>query len=241
MGIEIKDSAEPCNATWHFAQSFTAGEITEILFIETNVKCSLKGYERFQVTFRNPQLVQDLHNNSLQNPVITANTLSYVYVNPTQRAVLEGAGDTFTVMTFLTFAFVIGMNLLQSAAVGSFWAFINMLQLLSYIPVINCTLPYTLEVFLTQYLSVSKVSFPFQLFISGFSLLSWPTFLTLPLNPRFSLSGYDSTSFIYNFAEQLSTWLLLALLYVLLCVLTKVFPEPKYCLCRFWMSREIKK
>ncbi len=108
----------------------------------------------------------------------------------------------------------------------SFWAFVNMLQILSYLPVIDCFVPSNLEIFLTKYLAISKTVFQFQIVPSSFpNPLSWMGFfLTSPLNIRLELMGYNSVNFLYNFADELFTWVLLGLTYVALWLLNSFLP-----------------
>ena len=197
------------------------------IVIETEVLCSLKGRETFYLKFKNPMYITDNIGNPLSTTEITAQALKNNYMDSKQKAVVQGAGTAFSGTSIATLAFVIGMNMIQSAAVGSFWAFINMLQMLSYLPMIDCDIPQNLVVFLTQYMTVGKVSLPFDMMPSWIPnpLAYLPTFLTDPFNGRFSLCGYATLSFIYNFADQLTTWCLLLAFYIALCILTKWIPE----------------
>ncbi len=104
-----------------------------------------------------------------------------------------------------------------------------MLQILSYIPAIGCQIPSNLQVFLTEYLAVAKMTVPLKA-LPGFipNPLGWlGDFLTVPVNLRFSICGYESVSFIYNFADQLLTWVLLAVGYIALCLLTSILPKSR--------------
>jgi len=104
-----------------------------------------------------------------------------------------------------------------------------MLQILSFIPGINCYLPPNLETFLTEYLNIGNLVFPFQLLPDWIpNPLSWLSYYLMnPISTRFSLCGYESISFIYNFGAQLFTWVLLFIGYLILTAITKLFPEPK--------------
>lgn len=237
MTIWIEGTTEECEMKVRPYTNFTAFTHFTRFLVQGVVACSLKGKtEVVYVRFEKPSLIKDLSNNALSTQLLQANTIRYVYVSDSQAAAISGAGTSFTATSLLTFGLVLGASLLQSAAVGSFWVFVNMLQMLSYAPAINCDFPYNLEVFLTEYLSVSKVSIPFNLlptwipnplsFLSGF--------LTTPFNARFLLCGYESFSFIYNFADQLLTWLLVLLFYILLRILTYLIPEKTCAIFHKW-------
>eukprot|EP01022_Parablepharisma_sp_SALTPOND_P034527 TRINITY_DN920_c0_g1_i1.p6 TRINITY_DN920_c0_g1~~TRINITY_DN920_c0_g1_i1.p6 ORF type:complete len:224 (+),score=6.17 TRINITY_DN920_c0_g1_i1:3523-4194(+) len=212
---------------FYLLTAFSANTVFDSLPIQANVTCSLRNYEIFKVKFLNPKLIQDLRNNSLCTPVLTARALRYVYISEAEKIAIEGTGSAFSVMSLITLGLAILIRLLKSAAMESFWDFVNMLQLLSFGPIISCVVPHNLEMFLTEYLEVCKVTFPFRL------LPSWlpsPTdylssFLTVPFNERFLICGYEALSFIYNFAEELATWVLLLGFYILLKLLTCIFSK----------------
>eukprot|EP01022_Parablepharisma_sp_SALTPOND_P012507 TRINITY_DN1609_c0_g2_i1.p1 TRINITY_DN1609_c0_g2~~TRINITY_DN1609_c0_g2_i1.p1 ORF type:complete len:1244 (+),score=61.49 TRINITY_DN1609_c0_g2_i1:84-3815(+) len=233
MEVRLEGTRGPCDLKWNLTDHFAARATFSTLTINTTVSCSLKGKtEIFYVTFAEPIFVTDLEGNLLKTPLIHARSKRFLYISPAQKATTEATGSAFSMSSLLTFGIVIGINLLQSAAIGSFWAFINMLQILSYIPIIDCELPYNLEVFLSEYLTVSKVAFPFQVF-AGYipnPLEYISGYLINPFNERFSICGYESLSFIYNFFDQLLTWVLLFFFYMLLRFLTWLIPETK---CKF--------
>lgn len=105
-----------------------------------------------------------------------------------------------------------------------------MVQLLSFIPLLNLSIPSVLATFINNYLSVTAITFPFTLipfnFINPLFWLSY--FATPPFNSKFIDGGYYAVSFIYNFADQFFTWISLLLLYFLLIFLTKVLKGKRY-------------
>jgi len=105
-----------------------------------------------------------------------------------------------------------------------------MVQLLSYIPLINGQLPPNMELFIGRYLSVGAIKIPFRSFPSfipnPLSLLT--AFVTNAFNDRFQLFGFESVSFIWNFAEQLATWLIMLVTYLVLRLLCKYLPQNRY-------------
>ncbi len=219
-----------CPITWSFADHYNAYEPLTALSIKTAIPCTIKGKaETFRVTFKSPHLVQDMAGNSLSTPVLTVNAIRQVYISDTEKAVIDGAGTAFSITSFLTLILFLLLSMLQSVAVGAFWAFINMLQLLSYLPIIDGKIPTNLELFLTQYLSVSKVAFPFSMFPNWVPSPNWYTdwFVTNPVNERFQTCGYQTRSFAYNFSDQIGTWIFLAIFYGVLHILIRVLSESK--------------
>ncbi len=198
--------------------------------LSVSVPCTLKGKsETFNVQFNDLALIRDNGDNKLSTPLITARAPKYTYASAAEKAAVSTSGSAFQAVTLATFALVIVLSMLQSAAVGSFWIFVNMLQLLSYIPAIDCVFPYNLNAFLTQYMSVSSVSIPYSILPDWVpNLLSYLSdFVTEPFNSQFEGCGYESLSFIYNFADQLTTWLLVLMFYLLLRFLTWIVPVSK--------------
>jgi len=236
--ITISGNATECPFTWSFTNLFNTNDQLSNFQISLDLECSLRGKaETFTINFTDPQMISDPGNNKLYTPVIEARAQRFLYIPNGAKQALAGAGNFLSASSLATLILVVGVNLLQSAALESFWAFINMLQILSYIPVINCVMPYNLEVFLTEYLSVSKMNFPFYLFYgwipNPFSFI--PAFLTNPFNDKFLMAGYKSLSFIYNFLEQLITWVILGVFYCVLRILTYFIPEER---CKFvWRWR----
>jgi hypothetical protein len=81
-----------------------------------------------------------------------------------------------------------------------------MLQILSYLPGLNCYIPFNLEVFLT----IKDVAIPFNMLpdfpFSPLELTEY--FMTDPLTEKLSTIGYESISFIFNFSDEIVAHLL---------------------------------
>lgn len=235
-----------CNLNWELQESFTTKNTrislsqqqysSNILHIQTKPKCSLPaGKAYFQVKFVYPTKITDSDYNALATSILKVKTQKFNYISDTEKAALSATGAAFDNSGIVTFIIMITISLVQSAAIGSFWSFVNMLQILGYVPAIQCFIPYNLEIFLTEYMSVKKVVFPFYLlpdFILNPARIV-AAFITAPLNNRFLMVGYGSLSFIFNFSEELSTWILLLFFYLLLRFLCFVLPEDKYFLSYF--------
>ena len=71
------------------------------------------------------------------------------------------AGIGLSSILYATFGLIVGLNPFKSNP--SFWILSDMMQMLSYLPLINCRIPENLEVFLTEYFGISKLSIPFDL------------------------------------------------------------------------------
>jgi len=237
IDLRIEGLDKDCNYTWTFIDKINTKIKFENISISVRLNCSLQeNAQRFIVEFKKLYMITDLYNNKLATPIISALSKRYLYISDSAKEAVSDAGSSFSISGFATFGIILGVNMLQSTAVESFWAFMNMLQILAYIPIISCELPYNLEIFLTQYLSVSRVSFPFKMLPSWVPnpLTYIRNFLVIPFNTRFELCGFESLSFIYNFSEQLFTWVLLIAFYILIRLICLVIPDNSCLLIHKW-------
>lgn len=219
-----------CNFEWNLKESFELGYTFTELEILTVPECSLKGkIETYVIEFDSTNLITDLAYNSMSSKIYQVSSLSYVYISEGMKKAAEAVGDAANSMSLIAFLVMLLFSLLKTAVMGNLWIFINMIQFLSYLPVIDCYIPYCLEQFLTEHMTIKEVTIPFEMLPDSFwtPLDSLAAFVTEPFNNRFLVNGYESISFLYNFAEELTTWLLLVLLYLLLEILTRIVPSSK--------------
>lgn len=178
----------------------------------------------FYITFRNRSLLSDCYGNALETEALNGLALRRLYISSGTKAL----GTSLELASWLVFVIEIGFNPFKSSEF--LWVFVNMLQVISFLPVINCNLPENLRTFLTQYMRISKASPPFD------SLPNWipnPLFIvkkfkTPPVSSEFAEAGYKSLSIIYNFSNQLVSFLSLVLIYIVLTIASKIFPKFKY-------------
>jgi len=147
---------------------------------------------------------------------------------------VDGAGSSFSASSMVTLGVVVGASLLQSTVVGSFWSFVNMVQIISYIPLLKLEIPYNFQIFLTEYLSVAKVAIPFNLLPIPNPLDFLKAFITDSLGENFSICGYETFSFIYNFGQELTTWICIFGFYLVLCFFDRILPDNSFILIRRW-------
>jgi len=190
-------------------------------------KCSLDR-DTYIVLFKDRSKIQDSAGNFLVTEFLTAKAGKYKYRITDSAAGTAGAAIKYATMS--TFAFMFFLSLFHGYAVGSLWHFINMLQILSYLPLLNYDLPNDFRMVLTEYLSDDFFVLPFNLIpefpYNPLNYLS--VFITEPLNERFEDLDYESISFIFNFSDELLTWLSLLLIYIVLKVLESIAPKLGY-------------
>lgn len=228
MGGSIKAYEVP----WEVDASFDPNEPFKSIQIKTDIKFTIRGeLEKLHVTFNNRSLLQDLSENSLSSEKLIGKALRSIFISNSEKAGAEAMGAGFQAASLTTFVGSIGINLFQSFAMGSFWILVDTIQILTYLPLIDCLVPANLEIVLSDYFTIAEIKIPFDL------VPEWipnpKTYLEffeiIPFSDRFELNGYDSLSFVYNFAEDLLTWSLLIFLYLGLRFLSWLFPQIKYC------------
>jgi len=237
INITIEFSKEPCIVQKFGNIQIPANSVISSIVINLDIQCTLRGgVEKFNLTFIKPDKITDLYGNHLTTKHLYANAKRFLYISESEKTTVEASGTVFSASSFLTFGLVIGMSLLQSTAVGSFWSFVNMLQLASYIPILKYEIPYNLQIFFTEYMSVSKVVFPFKLLpnfiLNPLTLLK--SFIAESIGDNFEICGYETFSFLWNFGEELITWIWLLAFYLLLNFLDNVLPENRFVFIRRW-------
>ena len=223
------EGAENCNLNWKFANAFNIGSIHIKFNIEIIPECTVRASMKYVVHFLSPDLITDLSDNILATDNLKANAKNSYYTSANEQAAISALGSGFTSSSYITFGVIIGFSLFQSADTGPFWIFLNMLQLISYLPILKVFVPQTLSTFLTEYLSITGLSIPFDIIPDiGFDPLElFEYFIAYPFNEFFEIAGYESINFLFNFADELLTWFLLFLLYLLLIILNKIVPKEK--------------
>ena len=204
--------------------------ITRKIITQVGLTCSLKGNEIYVVTFmasKNP--ITDLAKNKISSQVLTLNAMRYRYLSDADKQIIESSGNAFTASSFVTFGLSIGIIMFQSIAISSFWIFVDLVQLLSYIPLLKCEIPENMRQFFSNYLTIGQISIPWNV-MPGFvpRIKSYIfNFMTKPFNNDWKLAGFESISFIYNFSDQLTTWIFLFSFYLVLRILTSIVPKSK--------------
>lgn len=217
MEVALK---KKCGFSWTLLSRFPENTAFDALRIEAHPECSLKkGQSVYEVNFAHPWLITDLSGNHLMSDTKRVKTGGYLY--KPSGALLALVGGILDYGGASTGYFLFAASVFQGQAVGSFWHFINMVQILSYLPLLNYNLPDNFRFILTDCLTIKKVVIPFNSIPElPFNPLDYlAVFITDPLNEKFAALDYESVSFIFNFAEELTTWLLLAGAYVLLKLL----------------------
>ena len=169
---------------------------------KVNLKCSLKGSEQYVVTFFSSEKpITDLANNNLTTKVLIANAIRYLYISESEKQVIASSGEAFSASGLITLGLTVGIIMFQSIAISSFWVFVDLVQLVTYLPLLNCEIPENLRIFLSNYLAMGKVTIPWNLMPDFVPQIKTYIigFLMKPFNENWRLAGFESISFLYNF------------------------------------------
>lgn len=217
-----------CSFSWRLLSSFVEYSVIDNLLIELSPECNLKEKSTYVVTFRNRELIVDQDGNSLATEKLKVSTRKYIYL-PNEK-LLTTAGTIINTASTCTLLFLLALSVFQGYAVGSLWHFVNMIQIISYLPLLDCDIPDNYALVLTEYISIKEVKIPFNMIPKFFynPLDHFAEFLTSPLNDKFKDLDYESISFMFNFSEDLLTWLMLGLIYILLSLFAWALPKFGY-------------
>jgi len=230
MKVTLEGAKQGCEFIWYLSNSFPACKSFNNLTIQTYPNCSLSANAQiFIIRFTNPNHITDLSGNQMTTSTYIVRSKKYTYIPASQENALNGAGSAFDSSSTITFIIMIGVSMFQSVAIGSFWSFVNMVQMLSYLPVMNLQMPLILQKFLCEYLTVKKVAIPFDLLPLSYNPLRVViVFLSKPINEKFLMAGYETISFIFNFADELLTWISLFFVYIFLRIVCCIIPNDSY-------------
>jgi len=220
-------SGKKCRLTFKLLTTFPKDTILTEIQIKILPQGTLRGGEECTFTFENKEFITDLSENPLETEVLKMKLPKFTHE---ESEGIKAIGETINAASTYTIIVILGLSLFQGYAIGSLWHFINTVQIISYIPLLNCNIPNIFRLLLTEYLTVRKVAIPLNS-IPDFPfnpLSQFTRFLTKPLNEKFEKLKYESISFIFNFSEELLTWILLGLTYLLLKVLYKKAPKFLY-------------
>ena len=231
MSVTLSNTRSHCKLSWEFINNFQ--EHTELTRLKIKVypECSIQGpAQLFTVAFGDTSVLVSINRHSLMNNVSQVRAKKFIYIPKDEALALSTIGTIFTFFSIFTFLLMLGISLFHSTAIGSQWTFINMLQLLSYLPGLNCYIPCNLEVFLTEYLVMKDVAIPFNILPDfSFNPMNYiEVFATDPYTDKLEGIGYESTSFMYNYANELLTWVFLFIIYLVLTLLCIILPRKWY-------------
>ena len=203
---------------WNFTEDYIYTARKKYLLITPELNHNLKGrVEIFFVTFLDQRLIKDNYQNSLMTEVVSGPATRKIIISDA----VDTSGNVFSIANYIALILTI---LLSGKSNPAFWIFVSMIQMLSYLPLLNCSVSGNLKHFIKTYFGASKASIPFD------SFPSWvpnPTsyinrFIVPPNNIEAIELGYISICFLYNFGYQLFTWITVLMMYGLFFLASKL-------------------
>ena len=231
MTVKLRGAREGCELSWELMDVFHKGYQFDKLTVKASPQCNLQGAgQTYFVIFNDVTAFTSVAGHSLKNNLLKASALRYTYISESDKAALSAIGDSFISTSWITVILMLGMGIFESLAIQPLWSFINMLQMVSYIPVIDCYIPQNLEIFLIEYLSIGSLAIPFDMIPEfKYNPLNYiDYFLTDPFNDKFFATGYESISFVFNFSDEILTWLSLFFVYLVLKLLCSLLSKSRY-------------
>ncbi len=211
------------------------GQTVTGLEFALRINCSLSGVEQLRVVFADPGLFRDENAVPMVEDKAAARLTRMKWMSSADELAVTTAGSGLANANTAIMCLSLVQYLFQSVALGSFWALVNMLQILYYTPVIDTPIPGNLESILTNYLSVSKLTIPIPIDLSSFLPTSWINDMTSNLlSVNLQEFGLSSLSFLYNFYDQLFTWISLVACYLILVLLDLIRPKDRFLFIPKW-------
>ena len=201
-------------------KSFNPRKSFTTININTMINFHIRGNsEIFTIDFCKP-LFTDLTGNEIMLQTYYVPALRLLYLN----GFFKGAGSIFKIGTYVSLFLTICLNPFKSAKY--FWFFMGLIQLVYYIPFINCIIPSNFEYFLREYFGVTKLAIPFDSFPKQINPMPYiEMFHDKPFNDQFESMGYRAKSFIYNYLNQILTFITMGFTYLGISLAIYIVPE----------------
>ena len=150
----------------------------------------------------------------------------YIFIE--DKETVDSSGNT----VFYTMTGLLSVNLLISfvcaGSMNTLFPLFNMIQLITFIPLLEINLPENLRSFINDYLKFSNFKFgilynPFH----SWGILDLSEMNHDPLNEKFEENGIESKALIVNYGGQLLFWTFIIFLYIPITIFSKCFKSKK--------------
>ena len=233
MELKLLHAMKGCEPLYTFrtvtkSATGTFSQLTADLTIE----CSVTTNTKLKVTFSSPGLFRDENGIPMVETEATVRLNKASWLDAQTAQAISSAGSSFSSANLVILCASLAQYLLQSVALGSLWAFVNMAQIIYYTPVISTQIPANLKMFIANYMTISQIKIPISL---DFIPTTWlETMKASLVDANFQDFGLTSFSFLYNFYQQLFTWVILLCFYISLSILNKLRPKNRFLFIRRW-------
>lgn len=137
---------------------------------------------------------------------------------------IESAGSSMVISMLVALGVNAVFAFLSSGSMELMWSFLNVVQIMNYIPLINIKFPNTV-IYLFSYLKIANTDIQYfeAWFQSVFNLNSNTFKDDRPVNKNFNNAGYPSMRIIMNLGSQLAMLSALIIILPILMVLKHSF------------------
>ena len=127
---------------------------------------------------------------------------------------------------------LLSVNLLISfvcaSSMNTLFPLFNMIQIITFIPLLEINLPENLRSFINDYLQFSNFKFGILTNpLHSWGIIDLSELNHDPLNERFEENGFESKVLIVNYGGQLLFWTFIIFLYIPITILSKCFKCQK--------------
>ncbi len=231
--LSLLHVAKDCVLKYAFRVPKAKSNFTQLV-ADLTIECSVSSTAKLKATFRSPGLFVDENRIGMTETAVTVCLNKASWIDPNSAQLVASAGSGFNSANVVVMCASLGQYLLQSVALGSLWALVNMAQLIYYTPVFSTQIPANLNMFIANYLTVAQIQIP-----SSLNFVSLPTewldqLQSSLIDGNLKDFGLSSLSFLYNFYQQLFTWLALLCCYLCLVALDRLRPKGRFLFIQEW-------
>ena len=139
--------------------------------------------------------IVDLYDNSMIEINKMAKMKKFFYISSAQKAAADASGKASVYSVIPSMLLSLGLSLAFNTPLEGMWAIINVIQLLSYITLMQLKFPENVLIFFEQIESVHNYN---KWFPNGFEyILKRSTVYDTPYNDQFAKRGFNSSVMLF--------------------------------------------
>eukprot|EP00347_Sterkiella_histriomuscorum_P009708 403340186 len=230
LTVSISGKNEPYDYSWS-APYWESNQYAKDVFIQLSINSILDGDEKIYIYIdniyvsdsRGYQLLARNSTSKLEFLPLSANLNSQDYLSASERAIIQGAGTSIIISLMITLAFNALIMFLSSGSMEILWTFLNVLQIINYIPNLKLYFPTSMTM-MFSYLSIANSDI--QIIADIFSYVFNLNDDTFPddyaLHGNFDKNGYSSMKIVMNLQSQLGIIVAFIYCYCLLILIKNI-------------------
>ena len=174
-----------------------------------------------------------VQNNSKQNYInlISLHQVDifiYIYIYIEEEESVRGMGNTIQWSIMGTLSINLLLAILVSSSLSLLIPLFNLIQLISFIPLLEIRLPENLRMFISDYLMFSHFQFPFsQNPLHSWGITDMSDVMNKPYSDNFAAQNIHSKSFAVNYGGQLFIWGTFIAVYIFIRILYIIWKNER--------------